>query len=148
MSALPAVAVGVSLWPLENPVLALAGSAGVVVVAHLLTLVPGLTVVGDRLVVRRFFSSQSMDGSTVSVKIVPGRVLNYKSWILFLVVGDGRSQDFFWITWTRHDLAHPWNAPEPPPRALRFVEALEQSLAGDPRAGVAGERRSDQPESG
>lgn len=135
LSILPALEAGVSLWPLGNPLVAIGVPVSIFVVGLVLSRVPSLRIVGDQVVVRRFFSSETMDRAGVSVRIVPGRVLHYKSWVLLLVVVDGRTQPFRWISWTRHDLTHPWSGSVLPPRATRLLAELEQSLAGDPRAG-------------
>lgn len=127
----PAAIVGVWLWPTGSAALAIAVPAGLLLGALVLARVPRLTIDGDRVVVRRLFSTDRFDRAGVSVSLAPGMVLQYRTWNL-VVVGDGTARTFPWISWVRHDLMQPWVEPAPPPRALRFVESVEHSLGNSP----------------
>jgi hypothetical protein len=129
------VLVGGGFWDAGDAALGAVVAVAVLVAAHLVTLVPRLTIEEEQLVVRRLLSVDRLDPSTVSLQLVPARVLHYRTWTL-LVDGGASRQVFAWISWARHDLMRPWSAPAPPPRAQRFVADVESALehAADSRS--------------
>jgi hypothetical protein len=123
----PAVLVGGGVWDAGDAALGAVVAVGVLLAAHLVTLVPRLTIEDEQLVLRRLLSVDRLDLSTLSLQLVPARVLHYRTWTL-LVDGGASRQMFSWISWARHDLMRPWSAPTPPPRAQRFAADVETAL--------------------
>ena len=123
----PAVMVGGGFWDAGDATLGAVVAVGILLGAHLVTLVPRLTIEGEQCVIRRLLSVDRLDPSTVSLRLVPARVLHYRTWTLLVDAGDDR-QMFAWISWARHDLMRPWTAPTPPSRAERFAADVESAL--------------------